>query len=274
MLYLVATPLGNLADITLRALEVLKTSAYILCEDTRHSRLLLNHYEISTPLHSFHKFNEKSQEERIIADLKEGLSIALISDAGTPGISDPGADLVARCVSENLTVQAIPGPCAAIAALICSGLSTTRFQFLGFLPRKKGEIKDTLLSLLSYPGTTICYESAQRLPDVLDELHQLAPSRRLVIARELTKKFEEIVRGSPQEIVSHFKIHPLKGELVLLIEEEKQQVSPWQELTPEAHVDFLEYTYHLTRQEALKLAAEQRGIPKRDLYNRMMRKSS
>ena len=273
MLYLVATPLGNLADITLRALQVLKESAYILCEDTRHSGVLLHHYQIQTPLKSYHKFNEKEREKQILADLKAGLNLALISDAGTPGICDPGADLVAQCVAENIVVQAIPGPCAAVAALICSGFNTSRFQFNGFLPRKKGELKQTLLTLLSYPGTSICYESAQRLHDVLEELDSIAPLRQIAIARELTKKFEEVVRGTAEELMTHFKTHPLKGEIVLLIQEELNPTCFWLELTPEAHVEYLEKTYTLSRQEALKLASKQRGVPKRELYNNLMRKN-
>ena len=266
MLYLVATPIGNLADITFRAVETLKNVDYILCEDTRHSRPLLGHYEIQTPLRSYHKFNLKEKEREILSDLAAGKKIALISDAGTPGISDPGAELVAACVQHGFAVQAIPGPCAAIAALVCSGFNTSRFQFRGFLPRKENELKREIHAILNFDGTTIAYESAQRIEEVLSLLNEVAPSRKLAIARELTKKFEEIVRGSAAEILSHFQTHPLKGELVLLIEKGQELEQDWLKLSPVEHVEYLEKTYQLTRADALKLAAKQRGVSKRDIY--------
>jgi len=270
MLYLVATPIGNLGDITLRALEILKTSSYILCEDTRHSRPLLHHFAIQTPLKSYHKFNERARLEEVIADIKAGHNVALISDAGTPAISDPGSLLVAACVAENLSVQAIPGPCAAVAALTCSGLATDRFQFYGFLPRKAGELKEALLSILHYPGTTICYESPERLLDVLQLFHSLAPGNKLVIARELTKKFEEVIRGTPEELIQYYQEHPLKGEIVLLVESAAKDSHNWLEMSEEEHVDFLEKSYHLSRKEAIKMAADQRQMPKRVLYNNLL----
>lgn len=266
MLYLVATPIGNLSDITLRALEVLKASDYILCEDTRHTLVLLNHYEIKKPLKSYHKFNESSQEQRIIDDLNAGQTVALVSDAGTPGISDPGAQLVQRCVAEGLLVTAIPGPCAAIMALSCSGFDTTRFQFFGFLPKKSAELRRTLQELLMYEGTTICYESPNRLLDVLKVIHELAPDRQLGVARELTKKFEESKKGTAEELLNYWKANPLKGEIVLLLSGAVNSVD-WTTLTPQQHVSFLQQTYHLPQQEAIKLAAELRGVPKRDVYN-------
>lgn len=268
MLYLVATPIGNLNDITLRALDTLKTCNYVLCEDTRHSKPLLIHFKIDKPLKSFHKFNEALKENSIISDLKSGMLIALISDAGTPGISDPGTKLVQRCVAEGISVTAIPGPCAAIVALSCSGFNTTRFQFYGFLPRKVGELKSTLQEILTYPGTTICYESPHRIKQVLKVIQNLAPSRPIGIARELTKKFEEILRGTAEELLLHGETHLLKGEIVLLISEEKHRVNEdWESLTPEEHVAFLEETYKLSRHDAIKMAAEIRGVPKRTIYN-------
>lgn len=271
MLYLVATPIGHLGDITFRAIETLKSCAYILCEDTRHSQTLLTHYQINTPLKSFHKFSEASKEDSIIANLHENKNIALISDAGTPGISDPGERLVKRCITENISVVSVPGPCAAITAITCSGMSTDVFQFIGFLPRKPKELRKTLQSILMYPGTTICYESPLRLLKLLELLHELAPVRPLAVARELTKKFEEVVRGSAHELTQYYSCHPLKGEIVFLIEGNLEKKEEWSELTPEDHVAHLQDTYQLSRQEAIKLAAEQRNVPKREIYNKVMR---
>lgn len=267
MLYLVATPIGNLQDITLRAIETLKNSDYVLCEDTRHSLTLLKYYGIEKPLKSFHKFSEFAKEDSVVEDLQRGKHIALISDAGTPGISDPGALLVKRCVQENIPITSIPGPCAAITALTASGLSTDLFQFFGFLPKKAKELKSTLSTILAYSGTTICYESPFRLLEVLKVLSQLSENRAIVICRELTKKFEEIKRGTAQELSDYFKANPLKGELVVLISGTKRQEIDWENLSPEEHVEYLEKTYQLSRKEAIKMAADMRGTPKRTLYN-------
>jgi len=267
MLYLIATPIGNLEDITLRALRLLKECDLILCEDTRHSLILLKHYAIQKPLKSFHKFNEASQEDELLASMIEGKKIALISDAGTPGISDPGSRLVQKCVENGVQVLSIPGPCAAIAALTCSGLDTDRFQFCGFLPRKNQELKKNLQQLLSYKGTSICYESPHRLLNVLKALHELAPKRLLVIARELTKKFEEVCRGNAQALLTLWEDRVVKGEIVLMIQGEAEGEShQWELLTPVEHVQFLENQLNITKKEAIKLAADLRGISKRDLY--------
>lgn len=268
MLYLVATPIGNLKDITLRALEILKECDYILCEDTRYTAILLKHFEIKKPLESFHKFNEKLKENKIILDLKNGLTVALVSDAGTPGISDPGAKLVQACIQEEIQVTSIPGPCAAVVALSCSGLASDRFQFFGFLPRKAGELKTVLQEILTYPSTTVCYESPHRLLKVLEAIHQLAPERRLVVARELTKKHEELNRGTALEQINHFQSNVLKGEIVLLIsgKTDSKQEADWSQLSPEEHVSLLEKEYKLSRQEAIKMAAKIRGVPKREIY--------
>ncbi|MDP1879748.1 MAG: 16S rRNA (cytidine(1402)-2'-O)-methyltransferase [Parachlamydiaceae bacterium] len=268
MLYLVATPIGNLADITFRAIETLKNCDYILCEDTRHSLILLQHYQIQKPLKSYHKFNEASTAESILHDLREGKNICLISDAGTPAISDPGADLVKLCIENELPVTAIPGPCAAIQAISCSGLPTDRFQFLGFLPKKEEELKRCLFNIFNYPGTTLCYESPHRLIDVLELIHKIEPDSHLVVARELTKKFEEIVRGSASFLIEYWKNHPLKGEIVLLFSPTTHsKEEQWTQLTPQEHVKWIEETYGLTRKDAIKLAAEQRNVPKRQIYN-------
>lgn len=268
MLYLVATPIGNLGDISQRAIDVLQACEYILCEDTRHTLPLLTHFNIRKPLKSFHQYNETLKEDAIIADLKKGISIALVTDAGTPGISDPGSKLVQRCVEEELEVVAVPGACAAIVALSCSGLDTDRFQFFGFLPRKAGDLRRTLQEILTYPGTTICYESPFRLLDVLQALRELAPTRQIAVARELTKKFEEIRRGTSEEQLTYWTEHPVKGEVVLLIAGDHQPLThDWQQLTPAEHVALLEQTYQLSHRDAIKMAAELRGVPKRTIYN-------
>jgi 16S rRNA (cytidine1402-2'-O)-methyltransferase len=217
MLYLIATPIGNLKDVTLRALETLASCDYLLCEDTRHSRVLLNHYNIKVPLKSFHLFNESSKEQSVIDDLKIGKAIGLLSDAGSPGISDPGERLVRRCRLEGLEVTPIPGPCAAIAALSTSGLSSIRFQFFGFLPRKKGKLKRALEGMLAYEGTSICYESPFRLLSTLKMLTTLDPARTCAVAREMTKKFETHIQGSSQKLFTHFSASKPKGEVVIMI---------------------------------------------------------
>jgi 16S rRNA (cytidine1402-2'-O)-methyltransferase len=268
MLYIIATPIGNLSDITYRAIETLKACDYILCEDTRHSRVLLQHYHIDKPLKSFHKFNESAKEYDVIADLKQGMTLGIISDAGTPGISDPGAKLIQACVENQITVVSIPGPCAAIAAICSSGLDTDRFQFLGFLPRKAGDLQRTLQEILSYPGTTICYESPHRLLDVLKVVHSLAPERQLVITRELTKKFEEIKRGTASELLEHWESAILKGEIVLLISQNKKiDLQDWSLIPPKQHVEYMQMTYELSQKEAIIAVAKERGVSKRDIYN-------
>jgi 16S rRNA (cytidine1402-2'-O)-methyltransferase len=272
VLFLVATPIGNLSDITFRAIEVLKSCDYILCEDTRHSIILLRHYEILKPLKSFHKFSESAKEAGIIEDLIAGKNIALISDAGTPGIADPGTQLVQECIQQNIPVTSIPGPCAAITALSCSGLATDRFQFFGFLPRKSNELKRSLQEILAYSGTTVCYEAPHRLIETLQALQELAPDRKLVIGRELTKKFEEFKRGTAQELLAHWNERSIKGECVLLIDGAPAASSvQWENLSPQEHVVFLQETYKISQQEAIKLAAEMRNVRKRDIYNAIVK---
>lgn len=217
MLYLIATPIGNLADITFRAVQTLAVCDYVLCEDTRRSRILLSHYELQKPLKSYHKFKEAQMEERVIADLRRGLKLALLSDAGTPTISDPGQRLVARCRREGLCVTALPGSCAAVMALSLSGFDTAPFQFVGFLPAKKTACERALATCLQYEGTSIIYETPHRIAKVLQRLAALDPKRPLCIARELTKKFEECLFGDAGELLAHFQAHPPRGEMVLLI---------------------------------------------------------
>lgn len=268
MLYLVATPIGNLSDITFRAIEILKSVDYILCEDTRHSAHLLKHYEISKPLVSYHSFSEAKKLAEILDTLREGKQVALISDAGTPGISDPGTMLVQACVKEGITVMAIPGPCAAIAAISTSGLDTEAFQFIGFLPKKSMELTRKLKQILAYPGTTVCYESPYRLLDVLQVLLTLDPTRQIVVGRELTKKFEEMIRGSAAELMAHWDEKAVKGEIVLLIagDNNSTKAQDWEEMSVEEHVASMQETFGMSRKEAIVAVAKLRGTPKSQVY--------
>ncbi|MCP5469362.1 MAG: 16S rRNA (cytidine(1402)-2'-O)-methyltransferase [Chlamydiales bacterium] len=215
MLYILPTPIGNLADVSFRFLECVKECDYLLCEDTRRSRILIKHYDLDIKLQSFHLHNEKTKAARVLSDLEMGKTIGLLSDAGTPGINDPGSHLVRLCREQELDVVALPGPCAAITALSASGLDTTRFQFFGFLPKKPGKLRKILTEILDFPGTTIAYESPYRVIATLKALEELDPDRLLVVARELTKKFESYYRGNAAEILSQIKTP--KGEFVLLI---------------------------------------------------------
>lgn len=267
MLYLVATPIGNLQDISYRAVETLSNCDYILCEDTRHSSILLNHYSIQTSTRSFHKFNESSAERAILDDLQAGRNIALISDAGTPGISDPGERLVAACHREGILVTSIPGPCACISALTLSGLPTSRFQFLGFLPKKASELKEVLLEALMYSGSSIAYESPKRLITTLETLRSLSPTRNIAVAKELTKKFEAVHCGTVESLIDVFTKKPPRGEFVLIISGDNSlRQDRWESISPKEHVAYLEGAYSLSQQDAIKLAAQIRGVPKRDVY--------
>jgi 16S rRNA (cytidine1402-2'-O)-methyltransferase len=261
VLYIVATPIGNLADFTFRAVEILQNSHYILCEDTRTSKTLLNHYAIQTPVKSYHKFNEKERLQEILADLRNGLQIALISDAGTPGICDPGVELLTHCQKEKLPFSSLPGPCALILALTLSGMPSERFQFIGFLPKKEKELKICLVELLTYSGVSICYESPHRL---LDTLALLPPDREIAVVREMTKIYEESRKGTAQELLVHFQVHRPKGEIVLLIQGEKTESHfP---LDVKEHVLQLQQEFNLSLSEAIKLAASLRSVPKREIY--------
>jgi 16S rRNA (cytidine1402-2'-O)-methyltransferase len=268
MLYLVATPIGNLSDISFRAIEILRSCDYILCEDTRTSLVLLQKYDIRKPLKSYHKFNETGRAEEVLEDLKKDLNIALISDAGTPGISDPGEKLVAQCRAEGLPVSAIPGPCAAIMALSLSGLNSERFQFIGFLPKKASELKAAMQEILQYTGTSICYESPHRIEDTLALLSTMAKDRRLAIARELTKIYEECLLGTASQLSDLFAQKPPKGEIVLLISGQTAPID-YTHMSPQEHVACLQEQYGLTKQEAIKMAASLRNVPKRTIYNEL-----
>ena len=216
-LYLVATPIGNLEDITLRALRVLRECDVVAAEDTRRTGQLLRHFEVAKPLLSYHQFNEARRSEQILERLKAGGKVALVTDAGTPGISDPGERVVRAALSAGLRVESVPGPCALIAALTASGLATDEFHFLGFLPHKSGQRRKQLEALRAVPGTLVLYESPWRVEKLLAELVGIFPGRDVVLARELTKKFEEYRRGKPAQLLAAAKARPLKGEFVVMI---------------------------------------------------------
>lgn len=218
MLYVVPTPVGNLEDITLRALRVLKEADLILAEDTRTSSVLLKHYDIHTPLKSHHKFNEHETSESMADRIQAGLQVALISDAGTPGISDPGFMLVRACVERGVEVQCLPGATAFVPALVDSGLPCDRFYFEGFLPQKKGR-QTRLLKLAEQEHTMIIYESPFRLQKTLEQLAEyLGAERQASVSREISKKFEDTQRGTLAELITHFKEHPAKGEIVIIVD--------------------------------------------------------
>ena len=217
MLYIVSTPIGNLKDITLRALETLKSVDLIAAEDTRHTKILLDHYGIEKPLTSFFDHNQKIKGPYLVGLLKEGKTIALVSDAGTPGISDPGFSLIKLAQDNDIPITAIPGVTAAITALTLSGLPSHRFIFEGFLPPKSVGRCKKLESFKDQEGTVICYESPHRLLRTLEDIQKVLQDPTVVVARELTKKFEEVKRDKASVLVEHFKSHPPKGEFVLLM---------------------------------------------------------
>ena len=270
-LYLVPTPIGNLKDITLRALEVLKESDIIAAEDTRQTLKLLNHFEIKKPLISYHKFNEQSKGNEIIELLLEGKNIALVSDAGTPGISDPGSVIVGKCINENIDFEVLPGATAITTALVYSGLDTTKFLFRGFLPRENKDRRVITDELLNSQETLIFYEAPHRLLDTLSYLMDVFGDRKIAVCRELTKLYEEIFRGNLSDAIQNFVNNKPRGEFVLVLEgkkiedikEEKKQ--EWINLSIEEHI--LKYIKDgINKKEAIKLVAKDRELPKSEVY--------
>jgi 16S rRNA (cytidine1402-2'-O)-methyltransferase len=216
-LYLVASPIGNLEDITLRALRVLRECDLVAAEDTRRSGQLLKHYNLSKPLLSYFLFNEARRSEEIIERLRRGEKIALVTDAGSPGISDPGERVVKAALAAGFRVEAVAGPCALVAALTASGLPTDEFHFVGFLPHKSGQRRNQLTALKTVPGTLVLYESPYRVEKLLGELNEIYPERDVVLARELSKKFEEFLRGKPAALLEIARQRSLKGEFVVMV---------------------------------------------------------
>jgi 16S rRNA (cytidine1402-2'-O)-methyltransferase len=217
MLYIVSTPIGNLEDITFRAIETLKKCDYVLAEDTRRTAVLLSHYNIEKKLVSFDEFRERKKTQEVIEDLKKGMEIALVSDSGTPLISDPGFVLVRECVKNNIKISPIPGTSAAIAALSCSGLPADKFTFYGFIPKDNSKRNRLYNQIKEREETSICYESPHRIEKTIREISEKIPEKKIVIARELTKKFEEFIRGTPAEVLEQISKKKIRGEIVILI---------------------------------------------------------
>lgn len=268
ILYLVATPIGNLEDITFRAINILKEVDLIVAEDTRHTLKLLNHYEISKPLISYHRHNEEIKVEGLIEKLKEGQNIAVVSDAGTPAICDPGEVIVKEALKENIKVIPIPGACAFVNALVASGLDTKEFVFYGFLSINKKIRKEKLEQIKKENKTIILYEAPHKLKNTLEDLEEILENRKIVIARELTKIHEEFIKGTAKEILE--KYTEPKGEHVILIEanpikqedEEKLKIN---NMTIEEHYKYYE-NKGFSKNEIIKKIAKDKGVNKNEIY--------
>ncbi|WP_240377902.1 16S rRNA (cytidine(1402)-2'-O)-methyltransferase [Bacillus piscicola] len=268
VLYLVPTPIGNLEDMTFRAVRILKEAAVIFAEDTRQTRKLCSHFGISTSLNSYHEHNKEQKGERIISLLKAGQTAALVSDAGTPLVSDPGKEIVRSCIEEGIPVIALPGANAAVTALTASGLGGGPFYFYGFLPRKRKEREDELKKIAHVEASFIFYESPYRVKETVAHLAALWENRQVVLARELTKKFEELIRGSGAEVSDYLQDREIKGECCLIVEggqAASEQQAWWQGLGMKAHVTrYVEDG--LPAKAAIKEAAKDRGVSKREVY--------
>ena len=265
-LYIVGTPIGNLEDISFRAVRILKEVDLIAAEDTRHTKKLLNHYDIHKPLESYHKFNEKQKTAMLISILEQGKNIALVTNAGMPGISDPGEIIIQAAISHKIPVVPIPGPTALILSLIVSGLATEKFAFEGFLPRKKGMRQKHLQKLKSDSRTHIFYEAGNRLANTVSDIYQICGDRQIAIARELTKKFEEIIRGKCSIICDRLAKEQLKGECVLVVagnsEVNKKEYSETEIRDALTKIQ----QQGQSRKEAIKQVAKELGLPKRQVY--------
>lgn len=276
-LYLCATPIGNLEDITYRVLRTLKEVDLIAAEDTRNSIRLLNHFEIKTPMTSYHEYNKIEKAYQLVAKMREGKNIALITDAGTPGISDPGEDIVRICYEEGIPVTSLPGAAACITALTMSGLPTRRFAFEAFLPKDKKEHQAVLEELKTETRTIIIYEAPHHLVRTLQELHDtLGGDRRLTICRELTKRHEEKLQMTLADSLSYYEVNEPRGEYVLIIagrsreEMKKEEQAGWEALSLEEHMAHYE-SRGIDRKEAMKRVAKDRGVSKRDIYQALLK---
>ncbi len=270
-LFLCATPIGNLEDITMRVLRTLKEVDLIAAEDTRNSLHLLNHFDIHTPMTSYHEYNKIEKAYTLIDKMREGKNIALITDAGTPGISDPGEDLVRLCHEAGIEVTSLPGACACVTALTVSGLPTRRFCFEAFLPQDKKEKQQILEELKTETRTTILYEAPHRLLRTLNELLEALGNRRATICRELTKRYETVFLTTLSEAIAFYEANEPKGECVIVLEGRsvsellKEERNRWQEMDISDHVQLYE-NQGMNRKDAMKQAAKDRGIPKREVY--------
>ncbi len=274
-LYLCATPIGNLEDITFRALRILKEADLIAAEDTRNSIRLLNHFEIKTPMTSYHEYNKIEKAYQLVGKMKEGKNIALITDAGTPGISDPGEELVRICIEEGITVTSLPGPSACITALTMSGQKTRRFAFEAFLPREKKERERILEQLKNETRTIVLYEAPHHLVKTLKELKDALGDRRISVCRELTKKFEETTLTTLSDVITYYKDNEPRGEYVLVVagksfeEIAAEEKKSWEAMTIPEHMAYYE-AQGIDRKEAMKLVAKDRGVQKREVYQALL----
>lgn len=277
ILYLIATPIGNLEDITLRALRVLREADLIAAEDTRQTLKLLNHFEIKKPLISYHEHNKVEKGSYLIHQLLEGKNLALVSDAGSPGISDPGEDMVRLAVENGISVTMVPGPAAVITGLVLSGLPTGRFSFEGFLSTNKKSRRERLLAIREDTRTLVFYEAPHKLIHTLKDICSVLGNRRISLARELTKKFEEIVRCTLEEAISRYETETAKGEFVLVVEGadgnqlEEDRKKDWEKVTLREHLE-LHINSGLSKKDAIKRMAEERGLSKRDVYNALLQR--
>ena len=275
MLYLCATPIGNLEDITFRVLRVLKEVDLIAAEDTRNSIKLLNHFEIKTPMTSYHEFNKYDKAKVLVEKMLEGTNIALITDAGTPGISDPGEELVKQAYEAGIEVTSLPGAVACVTALTLSGLSTRRFAFEAFLPADKKERAAVLEELKTETRTMILYEAPHRLLKTLKELETVLGNRRLTICKELTKRHETAFQTTIEEAVAYYEENEPRGEFVMVIEgrsreELKQEaIAQWMELSVEEHMEVY-LSQGMEKKEAMKKVAKERGVSKREIYQALL----
>jgi 16S rRNA (cytidine1402-2'-O)-methyltransferase len=274
-LYLCATPIGNLGDMTPRVVETLQMADMIAAEDTRNSIKLLNHFDIHTPMTSYHEYNKVEKAQYLIEQINMGKNVALITDAGTPAISDPGEVLVKMCQESGIIVTSLPGACACITALTLSGLGTRRFCFEGFLPFEKKEKKEILDDLVNESRTIILYEAPHRLVKTLNELYDALGDRRITLCRELTKKFEEICPMTLSGAIEMYNTKEPKGEYVLVLEgksfkeQKKEQEANWQDISIEEHMKIYE-NQGIDRKEAMKRVAKDRGISKREVYQALL----
>lgn len=269
-LYLVPTPIGNLDDITYRAITTLKEVDIIACEDTRVTMKLCRRFQIETQLVSYHEHNKRMQGKRLLQLLEEGKNIALVSDAGTPAISDPGSELVKACIEKDIKVVPLPGPNAAITALIASGLYERHFYFYGFLPRQKKERNKELERLTFIRDPIIFYEAPHRLMDTLEAMLNIFGNRKAVLARELTKRYEEFIRGTLKQLYDWTQAHEVRGEFCLIVEggqnEQLRESNWWESLSIIEHVDHYITNENLSVKEAAKRVASERDMPKREVY--------
>ena len=274
-LFLCATPIGNLEDITFRVLETLRSVDLIAAEDTRHSIKLLNHFEIKTPMTSYHEFNKIDKGKYLVDQLLQGINIALVTDAGTPAISDPGEELVRMCLDAGIEVTSLPGPAACVTALTMSGLSARRFCFEGFLPTDKKERNQVLERLKNETRTTVMYEAPHRLVRTMEILEEVLGDRRIVFCKELTKKHERRMEMTCREALACFEKEEPRGEFVLVIEGQDPEVlleeerSSWEQMSIEEHMEV--YTDQgMNRKEAMKAVAADRGVSKWDIYQALL----